>query len=78
MSKISYSTCKGKQSITELLTMHVQEEERSKLKKPESTHLVSQANGNVKNSKMALKVKKHRNMSIKQHGNNNKCFFYKK
>jgi hypothetical protein len=58
--------------------MYVQEEERLKLKRPKSAHLVSQDNGNVKKSKMALKVKKHRNMSIKQHGNNNKCFFYKK
>jgi len=54
------------------------EKKRLKLKKLESDHLVSQAKMNVKKGKMTFKVKKHRNIPIKQHGKINQCFFCKK
>jgi len=56
----------------------VQEEKKSKLEKPESAHLISQLKGNAKKGKITLKVKKYRNMSIKQLDKNNQYFFCKK
>lgn len=49
-----------------------------KFQKPESANLISYVKKNVKKSKITFKVKKHRNILIKQHVNNNKYFFCKK
>jgi len=48
-----------------------------KLEKSKRTQLDSQAEGKVK-GKTSLKMKKHRNILIKQFDNNSKLLFYKK
>ncbi|GAV65315.1 UBN2_2 domain-containing protein [Cephalotus follicularis] len=52
--KISYNTHKEKLSVNELLTMCVQEEERFKHEKIESTRTVTHAKGNSRNGKGTL------------------------
>ncbi|PKI36971.1 hypothetical protein CRG98_042672 [Punica granatum] len=69
--KISYNTHKEEWSITELLTMCIQEEERMKQNKPEVAHLSTRPMGKGKNDHGKRQYK----APPKTDGNKVKCFF---
>ncbi|PKI44635.1 hypothetical protein CRG98_034990 [Punica granatum] len=72
--KISYNTHKEEWSITELLTMCVQEEERMKYDKPEVAHLATRLKGKGKKDHGKRQYK----VPPKTDGSKVKCFFCKK
>lgn len=74
--KISYNTHKDEWSVNELLTMCVQEEERLKTERPESSHMATHFKGKTKKFNNVLKPKN--TVSFKKVGNKVSCFFCKK
>ncbi|PKI34797.1 hypothetical protein CRG98_044814 [Punica granatum] len=72
--KISYNTYKEEWSITKLLTMCVQEEERMKHDKAEVAHLATRPNGKGKKDHGKRQYK----VPPKTDGSKVKCFFCKK
>ncbi|KAG6639801.1 hypothetical protein CIPAW_10G127600 [Carya illinoinensis] len=79
--KISYNTHKENWSVTDLLTMCVQEEERMKHDRPESANMVVNDKVKTEKGQSGPQKKRKHNVPSKSNGSNGKkvtCFFCKK
>ncbi|XP_042983318.1 uncharacterized protein LOC122312714 [Carya illinoinensis] len=79
--KISYNTHKENWSVTDLLTMCVQEEKRMKHDRPESANMVVNDKVKIEKGQSGPQKKRKHNVLSKSNGSNGKkvtCFFCKK